>query len=204
MDTATVYELIGYVGSALVVASLMLTSLLRLRVVNLVGAAVFALYGVLIAAPPVWVVNGAIVLVDLWHLRRMLGNEEDLDVLEVAPFSRYLARFLDYHAEDIRRFQPSFTGVREGHRAFLVLRDLVPAAAVLVRPVDGERWFVDLDYAIPAYRDHTSGGHAFRDGGLLATLGATALVSEPGSDEHRRYLRRMGFVEDDGHYRLDR
>ena len=202
METSTVYELIGYVGSALVVVSLMMRSLLRLRVVNLVGAAIFAIYGVLIAAPPVWLVNGAIVLIDLWHLRRMLGVEEDLEVLEVAADSRYLERFLAYHATDIRRFQPTFTGVHDDHRAFLVLRDLVPAAAVLVRPLDRGRWAIDLDYAIPAYRDHTSGGHAFRDGELFATLGASELVSDPGTDEHERYLRRMGFEADGDLYRL--
>lgn len=204
MEASTVYELIGYVGSALVVISLMMRSLLRLRVVNLVGAAIFAVYGVLIAAPPVWVVNGAIVLIDVWHLRRMLADEEDLEVLEVGPGSRYLARFLAYHTADIRRFQPSFTGAGEDHRAFLILRDLVPAAAVLVRPLAPGRWSVDLDYAIPAYRDHTSGGHAFRDGGLFATLGAHELVSESGTEEHQRYLRRMGFEEEEGHYRLAR
>lgn len=204
METSTVYELIGYVGSALVVISLMLRSILRLRVVNLVGAAVFALYGVLIAAPPVWAVNGAIVLIDLWHLRRMLTDAEDVEVLEVAPHSHYLGRFLSYYADDIRRFQPSFSGVRDDHRAFLVLRDLVPAAALLVRPLAAGRWSIDLDYATPTYRDYTSGGHALRDGELFATLGAQELVSDPGNDEHRRYLQRMGFEEDDGRYHLVR
>lgn len=204
MEGATVHELIGYAGSALIVVSLMMQSLLRLRIVNLAGAAVFALYGVLIGAPPVWVVNGAIVLIDLWYLRRMLRAEEDLEVLEVAPASTYLARFLAYHAADIRHFQPAFAGVRDDHRAFLVLRDLVPAAAVLVAPEGDGRWVVDLDYAIPAYRDHTSGAHAYRGGGLFETLPATALVSAPGNAVHRRYLERMGFVRDGERYRLDR
>lgn len=204
MGTATVYELIGYVGSALVVVSLMMRSLLRLRVVNLVGAAIFGLYGVLIAAPPVWIVNGAIVVIDLWHLRRMIGTREDLEVLEVAADSAYLGRFLGYHAEDIRTFQPAFTGVTPEHRAFLVLRDLVPAAVVLVRPLGDGRWLVDLDYAIPAYRDHTSGAYVFREGALLATLDASQIVSEPGTPEHSRYLERMGFERADGRYRLER
>lgn len=204
METATVHELIGYVGSAFVVLSLMMRSLLRLRWVNIVGATVFALYGVLIAAPPVWIMNGTIVLIDVWHLRRMLGGEEDLEVLEVASSSTYLARFLAYHAGDIRRFQPAFDGVRDEHRAFMILRDLVPAAVVLVRRAGRDRWHVDLDYAIPAYRDHTSGGHAYRDGELFRTLGARELVSDPGSADHRRYLDRMGFREEGGRYHLAR
>lgn len=205
MDTAAIYELIGYAGSALIVLSLMMQSLLRLRIVNLVGAAIFAVYGVLIGAPPVWVVNGAIVLIDVWYLRKMLSSEEDLEVLEVDQDSTYLRRFLEYHDEDIRRFQPGFAGVRDDHRAFLVLRDLVPAAAVLVRPEGDERWTVDLDYAIPAYRDHTSGGYVFRDGELLASLGGHTVVSEAGSPEHARYLQRMGFSRrDDERYHLRR
>ena len=201
MTTAAVYELIGYLGSALVVVSLMMRSLLRLRIVNLVGAAIFATYGVLIHAPPVWVVNGAIVLVDAWHLRSMVGGEEDLRVIEVATDSSYLASFLAFHADDIRRFVPEFAGLRDDHRAFLVLRDLVPAAAVLLRHTPDGELSADLDYAIPAYRDYTSGEYVYGDAQLFDAFDVSSVVSAPGNREHQRYLRRMGFRPDGERWR---
>ena len=53
MSADTVYELIGYLGSALIVVSLAMSSIIRLRIVNLAGAVVFSFYGVLIGSIPV-------------------------------------------------------------------------------------------------------------------------------------------------------
>jgi len=59
-------ELIGYLGSVLVAISLMMRSLLRLRVINLIGALFFTTYGALLGAYPVAVLNGLIVCIDLY------------------------------------------------------------------------------------------------------------------------------------------
>ena len=196
MSTATVYELIGYAGSALIVVSLMMRSVLRLRWINLAGALVFAVYGALIAAPPVWVVNGAIVVIDIYHLAQLKRDRRHaFEMLEVDRDSRYLARFLEVHRESIGRFQPQFDGIRATHRVFLVLRDLVPVGVLAVRPdsdtADGA--IVDLDYVIPGYRDLRPGTFLFRRGTIRAVLGVTRLVTEPGAPAHKRYLVKMGF-----------
>jgi hypothetical protein len=183
------YEFVGYAGSALIVLSLMMRSLLRLRLINLVGAAIF----------PVWAVNAAIVLIDVWELRRMLGADERLEVLEVDPDGAYVRRFLDFHADEIGRFVPGFSGVQRGVRGFFVLRDLVPAALVLTR-IDGPEALVDLDYAIPTYRDFTSGEYVYT-GAMFAELGVATVVSDGGNHEYERYLRRMGFRPDGDRWR---
>ena len=64
-------ELIGYLGSILVAISLMMKSLLRLRIINLIGALFFTVYGVLLGAYPVAFVNGIIVFIDLYYLVQM-------------------------------------------------------------------------------------------------------------------------------------
>ncbi len=65
MSLLSVYEIIGYIASALVAISLMMSSILKLRVINLIGAAFFTVYGLLIGAYPVAVVNFIIVLIDI-------------------------------------------------------------------------------------------------------------------------------------------
>ena len=46
-------EAIGYLGSALVVTSLLMTRILRLRVISLMGAMAFLTYGVMIGSVPI-------------------------------------------------------------------------------------------------------------------------------------------------------
>lgn len=194
MDPSAIYELIGYVGSALVVISLMLRSIVRLRIVNLVGAAVFTAYGVLISAPPVWMVNGAIVIIDAYHLVRIYRQGRDyFAVLEVDNDDTYLHAFLDFHADQIRSFLPDFDGLRPDHTALFVLRDMVPAGLVLARERDPDTVVVDVDYVIPGYRDRKVGTWVYRHEDVFARAGYERVLTEPGSDAHRRYLSRMGF-----------
>jgi hypothetical protein len=70
-----IYEIIGYTASALVAISLMMSSIFKLRVINLIGAALFTLYGLLIGAYPVAVLNFTIVLIDLYYLRETIKSK---------------------------------------------------------------------------------------------------------------------------------
>lgn len=76
MDLSITYEIIGYAASLLVAVSLMMSSIIKLRVINLVGAALFTLYGLLIGAYPVAVVNFVIALIDLYYLREFITSKE--------------------------------------------------------------------------------------------------------------------------------
>ena len=44
MNSAMALELVGYLGSVLVLISMLMTSVVRLRVINLIGSAIFAAY----------------------------------------------------------------------------------------------------------------------------------------------------------------
>ena len=83
MSADTVYELIGYLGSALIVVSLAMSSIIRLRIVNLAGAVVFSFYGVLIGSIPVIVTNVIISGLDIWYLRKELTTRPALTVVPV-------------------------------------------------------------------------------------------------------------------------
>lgn len=65
------YELVGYTASFIVLVSLLMPSLWRLRILNLVGALTFVGYGILIGAAPVAVVNFLIAVIDVYYLLRM-------------------------------------------------------------------------------------------------------------------------------------
>ena len=107
MDTHLLYELIGYLASILVALSLTMRSILRLRLINLLGAAFFTVYGLLITAYPVAFLNGLIVGINLYYLYEMKRAKNYFTILEAHHDAAYLRMFLRYYAEDIKRFFPS-------------------------------------------------------------------------------------------------
>ena len=48
MNTSTIIEAVGYLGSALVLVSFLMSSVVKLRVVNTAGSLIFALYALII------------------------------------------------------------------------------------------------------------------------------------------------------------
>jgi hypothetical protein len=204
MDSKMVLEIVGYVASVLVAVSLMMSSILRLRLINLAGSAAFTVYGVLIQAYPVAAVNALIVLINLYYLRQMLGSREYFKLLRVQPDSEYLRYFLEFYRADIQRFLPGFTYTPAPDQlTFFVLRDMVPAGLFIGQKRGDGALCVVLDFVIPRFRDFKTGRYLFRDqAAFFRELGVTEILSEPGSREHTDYLRRMGFAAGEGMYRL--
>src|SRR4051812_11400442 len=106
MDRHFVLELVGYAGSALIAISVMMSSIVRLRAINLLGATAFAAYGFLIRAYPVAALNGFIALVNAFYLLRMLRAKEYFRLLPLKPDSEYLPYFLNFYRKEITVGEP--------------------------------------------------------------------------------------------------
>lgn len=209
MDQQLMYEIVGYVASFLVAISLMMSSILKLRVINLFGSAAFTVYGLLIGAYPVAAVNLFIVFINLYYLRQIFASREYFTLLEVRPDSEYLRCFLDFHKQEISRFLPGFPGApRKEELVFFVLRDMVPAGLFMGEVRQPGSLLVTLDFVIPQYRDFKIGKYLFSERAeYFRARGIREILSAPGTPEHRDYLRRMGFApggagDDPALYRL--
>lgn len=196
MDANVIYALIGYAGSLLVIVSLSMTSVLKLRLLGLAGAVTFLVYGLLIDATPVVVTNLVIIGIHSFYLYRAWTDREYFSVLEVLPGSRYLAEFFDFYRADIERYFPGFRyQPDEGLITLLVLRNMIPAGAFVGRPAEAGALLVSIDYAIPRYRDFKVGKYLFETRSeWFTSRGWTTLRSEATTEAHAKYLRRMGFA----------
>jgi hypothetical protein len=189
-------ELIGYLASALVVASLAMTSVVRLRMFSLAGSLTFSIYGLLIGSVPIIVTNASIAGLNIWFLSRELGGRRDLGAVVVPPDSPFLADFLANHARHIQVFQPEHDPSHTPDVAIVLTRDGLPAGVVL-GDRDGDRLDITLDYVLRAYRDSRLGHWLYGDGTrVFRTEGITDVTTPGGNETHRNYLMRVGFDYD--------
>jgi hypothetical protein len=87
-------EIYAYVGSALIAVSLMMTNIVPLRWINLVGAAVFSSYGLIIQAWPVFILNGFIVLIDIYHLFLLYRKPDQTQTTRLLAGNPYVTDIL--------------------------------------------------------------------------------------------------------------
>jgi hypothetical protein len=184
----------GYAASVLIAVSLTMSSIVKLRVINFFGAASFATYGLIIHAYPVAFLNGFITLIDLYYMIEIFTTKEYFRVLEVQHDSEYLKYFLKFHEIDIKNFIPTFSfEPRLDWLVLFVLRDSIPSGLVCAEYRDADHLFVNLDYAIPGYRDFKVGRYVFPR--IFEKQKVKKIYSDPGNKKHEKYLKRMGFVK---------
>jgi hypothetical protein len=195
MDKSFYLQLFGYGASALIAVSLMMSSVRRLRIINLCGASAFATYGLLIHAYPVALLNSTIVCVNIFHLRRMLRAKEFYQLLEVRPHSDFLAYFLKFYGTDIKRILPDFQFVpHERQMAVFILRDCTPVGVFLAEPQTTEKYHVLLDFVIPRYRNLHIGRFLFVENAeIFRKRGVKEIVIRPRTREFGAYLWEVGF-----------
>lgn len=87
-------ELYGYLGSILVALSLMMSNIVWLRWINLIGASVFSSYGVMIGAWPVAMLNGFIVLIDIYHLIHIYRKPKATTTTQMSATNPYVVDIL--------------------------------------------------------------------------------------------------------------
>jgi hypothetical protein len=63
-------EILGTIASVIVLLSFIVTEEKRIRIINIFGAALFVVYGIMINAFSVWLLNGILILVHGWYLLR--------------------------------------------------------------------------------------------------------------------------------------
>lgn len=187
-------QLLGYAASILIATSLLMRSIVRLRLINLVGAVTFSIYGFLIGAYPVGVLNLMTATINVVQLVRLRRRREIFRVIEIARDSPYLHYFLDFQRDDIRHFYPHFSfAPTDDTIVLLVLRDLIPAG-VLIGERRGDTLDVKLDYVVPQFRDLKVGRFLFVDeAGFFRERGFREIVSPADTDVHARYLSRIGY-----------
>ena len=192
-------EVIGWVGSILVVLSLMQARVLRFRWMNLIGAVIATGYNAWVGVWPFAAMNAAISIIDVYWLIRLYREAHDeaaYDVVEVASGDAYFQRVVAVHASDIARSQPAFSAAAaagEDRSAFLVVRGDETVGAVVIRDGGGGTAVVELDWVTPRFRDFTPGQFVYRDSGALPAAGFRHLTLTPHEATDTEYLRRTGF-----------
>ena len=71
-------EILGYAASIMVAISLTMKNIVKLRILNFIGCALFTAYGLMIDSWPVVLTNGFIACVNVYFLAKMQQEKKSL------------------------------------------------------------------------------------------------------------------------------
>lgn len=190
-------EWLGYLASLVVLISLLMNSIIKLRWINLVGSSIFSVYGFLIGALPVGFMNLGIALINIYHIVRIYGSKDYFKTLSILSNSQYFNYFLDFYKDEIEKYsdKPNFD-IDDYDIGFYILRNMVPAGIFLGTHYSEDTINIELDFVIPEYRDFKIGTYIFKHNKqYFIDKGYSKFVSFSSKEKHTNYLKRMGFKE---------
>lgn len=190
-------EVIGYAGSGLVLISFLMTSVVKLRIIDAIGCVVFTIYALIIHSYPTALMNIALCAINVFYLWRMFKADRSYDLIPLDRKDSYVHFMMKRYKEDIEKCFPGIE-IDPGkvNRAFVVCCEDRPAGILLGEENEGDLDIV-LDYATPDYRDASVGKFL---AAKLPSEGIRTLRYSGPDVNHQKYLNAMGFVKEDGGY----
>ena len=190
-------EWLGYLASTIVLISLLMSSIIKLRWINLLGSSIFSLYGFLIGALPVGFMNLGIAFINIYYLIKIYRSKEYFKILPIEDDSQYFNYFLNFYQKGIEKYTNiSKINLQNSKVSFFILRNMVPAGVFLASEYDKSTLQIELDFVIPEYRDFKIGRYVFENRkDYFLDMGYSKFVSATANDEQIKYLLKMGFVK---------
>ena len=109
MNAKLFIEIFGYIGSGLVVVSMLMSSVVRLRVINTIGSVIFMIYALIIRSYPTALMNLCLVTINIYQLMRLRNTDKHYAMFESSMEDGSLSYLLQYYKDDIAKFFPSFS-----------------------------------------------------------------------------------------------
>ena len=193
MTIEIILELIGYLGSLLVIVSMLMTSVVKLRVINTVGSVIFCGYALAIHSYPTAAMQVCLIIINIINLYKLNNTKKEYAAIGVKANDGFLTQFLFTNSADIKKFFPDFAVPSEDDKIFLITCEQIPAGVFIAQADGANSLKVKLDYTTPAYRDCSAGKFIFSH---LKHLGIKKISAETKIPAHQKYLHKLGFLAD--------
>ncbi|MBO4711681.1 YgjV family protein [bacterium] len=197
MDSKVIIETIGYIGSAIVLISMLMTSVVKLRLINTLGSLIFTGYALAIQSYPTAAMNFCLALINIYNLAKLFKNKKKYYVMKLGKDKSFIDYFWNLYEKDIKKYFPDADKNAPCDEIYLVCYGTDAAGILLGTKKEDGSIDVKIDYTTPVYRDCSAGKYLYA---YLASQHIPTLFADTTSETHRKYLLKTGFSENNGRF----
>ena len=188
-------DLLGYVASFIILVSLTMKSIVKLRWINAVGSLLFVVFAFLTKSTPTIVMNLGIILIDLWYVLGITVKRSDYHLVKAERGSAWLEFFYQSNRIEIDDiFGLEAFDEAKSFSYFVCNNEIVGLLAWKeLSPVECR---IMIDFVTPRFRDFKIGRYFFTQHlSIFREKGHSRLVYENVGKRHWKYLAKLGFME---------
>ena len=190
-------QLLGYSASFIIFISLMMKSIIKLRILNALGCLLFVVFAFKTNSWPAVVMNIGIVFIDMYYFYKMMQIKDNFEILEVGKDNEVVRYFFEKNKQELATLFGS-NALNKSEKIALYFRnnDIAGVVAYTVKDVPaGKIATLLIDFVVIKYRDLAVGKHFFIDDlSFWKRQGITTFTIEQPANAHIHYLKQLGFT----------
>lgn len=191
MNEHFILELIGYIGSAFVLISFLMATVIKLRIINSIGSLISVAYGFFIHAYPTVVMNACLLIINIVYLVKLFRHKESFHIVPASLTDSSVQFFLELYKDDIQVYFPDFHAASTNSDFIRLIYCQNKMVGIFAATQTSEQELdIHLDYTTKEFRDYSVGYYLFN---ALGNLGIKKLTFKQESHNHAKYLQKMGF-----------
>ena len=187
-------EIFGYIGTILVILSMAMRSVKKLRIFNICGSFISMIYAAVCNTLPIAIMNGTLIIINFYHLMRSKHRSRCSECVEVSLADRATSYFLTFFEDGIKEMFPSYVyrSNVDAEAHIVYIEDKV--AGILIGKPVGDTFAAEIYYVIKKFR-------YLSDKTVVATLSERGIkhISVPCENvDVQQYFEKMGYIAEDG------
>ena len=145
-------EIFGYIGTALVLFSMMMTNITLLRIINICGSVISAVYAYLSDTMPVVLLNLGLIAINIVQIILEEKRKRQYSITHIEGDDPFLTEFLDAHVKDAEKYFPDCSmNAGDGFEIYMIYSDKKPVGLFVGREEDGYLQ-ITFGYVLPEYK----------------------------------------------------
>ena len=103
MDMGLYIELFGYLGSFLVVVSMLMSSVIKLRIINIIGSTISGTYALIIGSFPLALMNICLIIINAYNILKLKKESRKYEIVKGDSQENFFKYFVDRYGDDIKK-----------------------------------------------------------------------------------------------------
>ena len=188
-------EIFGYIGTALVILSMTMTSMVRLRVINICGGIISLFYSLYYGAWAMVVMNACLISINIVQIILALRHKATYSYHGVSSEEAAVSVFLSENRKEIDKYAPSLSSLVYSGAQVNMIYSSGEAVGIVVSEREKDNITLLADYVVQKNRNAATGNFLLS---ALKEQGALCLKASAGSKAHEKYLLKLGFQTKEG------
>ncbi len=145
-------EIFGYIGTALVIVSMMMTSVIKLRIINMCGGFISLIYAICVNTWPIVVLNACLISINFVQTARQLKKREAVTLIPVEANTPTANHLLTIWKRDVQKYSPDLDleAIKEGKIHILYVGARAVGFSIVTS--GGEENDANILYLTPTHR----------------------------------------------------